>query len=50
MVDFWHPEIEPGERQAILNMFDFARQQGWMAGAAAAGTGTGTGAGAAATK
>jgi hypothetical protein len=26
------PEIEPGERQAILNMFDFARQQGWMTG------------------
>lgn len=26
------PEIEPGERQAIENMFDFARQQGWMTG------------------
>lgn len=34
LVDFWHPEIEPEERQAILNMFDFARQQGWMAGGA----------------
>jgi aspartate beta-hydroxylase len=30
LLDFWHPELVDEERGAILDMFDYARQQGWM--------------------
>lgn len=30
LVDIWHPELSLEERAAIVDMFDYARQQGWM--------------------
>lgn len=30
LVDIWHPELALEERHAILDMFSYARQQGWL--------------------
>ncbi|KAG5190796.1 putative aspartyl/Asparaginyl beta-hydroxylase [Tribonema minus] len=30
LFDIWHPELVPDERTAIMDMFGYARQQGWM--------------------
>lgn len=30
LLDFWHPDIEPDERSAIVEMFQYAKQEGWL--------------------
>lgn len=30
LFDFWHPDLEQAERQAITDMFEEARDKGWL--------------------
>ena len=30
LLDVWHPELDPDERIAITQMFDYAKSQGWL--------------------
>jgi len=30
LLDLWHPDIRNEEKEKITNMFDFARDQGWI--------------------
>lgn len=30
LFDFWHPDLEPAERQAIIDMFGEAKEKGWL--------------------
>ena len=30
LFDMWHPDLVPAEVEAISDMFDFAKQQGWL--------------------
>jgi aspartyl/asparaginyl beta-hydroxylase (cupin superfamily) len=34
LLDIWHPELTLHERAAIMDMFDYARSQGWTKSAA----------------
>lgn len=30
LLDLWHPDVRLEERERIMNMFDYARGQGWI--------------------
>ena len=30
LFDLWHPELEAEEVEAIKDMFEFAKQEGWL--------------------
>ena len=30
LVDVWHPDVRPSERDEIMRMFQHAQQQGWL--------------------
>ena len=30
LFDFWHPELVQGEREAIVGMFEDAKEKGWL--------------------
>mmetsp|Transcript_3501 Transcript_3501/g.7318 ORF Transcript_3501/g.7318 Transcript_3501/m.7318 type:complete len:104 (-) Transcript_3501:107-418(-) len=32
LLDLWHPDVKAVERESISNMFDYARDKGWIGG------------------
>ena len=32
LFDVWHPDLTQGEREAVTDMFGYAREQGWLKG------------------